>query len=105
VYSAEGHWILSTDAFASDVADVEEGVLRSNKEAIQRTHRRETTNLHRESVEGARATQGGARMPVDVFLVFAKARAAASVKVDFILTPSALRVQRQCLLDFTVAIN
>ena len=60
MYSAEGHWILSIDACASDVADVEERVLRSNKEAIQRTHRRETTNLHRESVEGARTTQGGA---------------------------------------------
>jgi len=82
VYSAEGHWILSTAVFVSAVADVEEGVLRSNKEAIQRTHRRETTNLHRETVEGARATQGGARMSVDVFLVFAKARAAASDKVD-----------------------
>ena len=85
MYSAEGRWMLSTDVFVSAVADVEEAVLRSNKEAIQRTHRRETTNLHRETVDGARATQGGARMPVDVFLVFAKARAAASVKVDFIL--------------------
>ena len=83
MYSAEGRWMLSTAVFVSAVADVE-GVLRSSKEAIQRTHRRETTNLHRESVEGARATQGGARMPVDVFLVFAKALAAASVKVDFI---------------------
>jgi len=85
VYSAEGRWMLSTDVFVSAVADVEEAVLRSNKEAIQRTHRRETTNLHRETVDGARATQGGARMPVDVFLVFAEARAAASVKVDLIL--------------------
>ena len=105
MYSAEGHLILSTDAFVSDVADVEEGVLRSNKEALQRTHRREATNLHRETVEGARATPGGTRMPVDVFLVFAKTRAAASVKVDFVLTPLALRVQRQRLLNSTVEIN
>jgi len=78
-------------------------------EAIRKQYKEltdERRQIHTEkALRVARATQGGARMPVDVFLVFAEARAAASVKVDFILTPSALRVQRQCLLDFTMAIN